>query len=491
MKTKKFRKESNVKVILISDEDEDERNSEDLKENEDDEDSALSEYSSSDFDDERDQDFSIFRPNIEVKKKPIVIVPTINPTMSKDFICDYCQHSFKAKQGLTRHVQSHLAVSVPWKCDVNNCKFAASSKKKLNLHKFHSHNIALPLNKNDYIVENNNQKKVKSTPIKASHFSCFCGASFGSMFSLRAHKNRLHRNKNKCTFGCKNVQYVKTGHFIRHVKAKHPAMLSQLIKKPQNIDTIPLLVNIDESLNLSFLNCDKCEFKTEKKALLKSHVISHVPYNNREKLECETCHKVFTRATSLRVHQQTIHEKIRPYKCPKCPNVAFKQQGHLNDHIAFKHAKDRKKDYKCNLCARRFLKQYMLNRHQRIAHKIDSIQTPYNAPFRSSKVEKKFKCKCGKEFSSKQNLTKHKKNHKDFNDEVSLKMFQCPQPGCLNAFTQQCNLIRHQKAKGHLQAEELQNLKFSCNCGDMFSSYRGYSNHCDKNGCKKKKVTSF
>lgn len=448
-------------MILIKDEDE--NVSPELKEEVEDEDTATSEFSSSDSDDDKDQDFSLFPP---VKKKPVPApTPSSSPSL-KEFICDYCQHSFKAKQGLTRHVQSHIDISVPWKCDELNCSFAASSKKKLNLHKFHSHNIPLPMNKNDYVATIL-QKEVNA-PITVKDFNCFCGVSFGSMFSLRAHKNRLHRNKNKCNFGCKNVQYVKTGHFLRHVKAKHPDMLDQLLTKPRNSAPNSSPENNEEHATLQ---CDKCEFATQKRSLLQCHVESHVPYIDREKFECVTCHKLFTRATSLRVHRQTIHEKIR--------------------RMALKHAKDRRKPFKCSMCDRRFLKRYMMNRHQQMAHKVDSAKTPVNALFRNLKAGKKFKCNCGKEFSSKSRLTRHKIKHNENFVDDPIKMFQCPQQGCSNAFTQRCNLIRHQKAKGHLRPEEIVNLKFTCACGDRFFSYRGYSYHCDKNNCKKKKAASF
>lgn len=474
---------SNVKVILISDEEEKDYQ----EEVEEDDESIISEFSSSDSDDDQDQDFSIFRPIIREQAKPAVTLTqaltAVSSPVLKEYICDYCQHSFKAKQGLTRHVQSHLDVSTPWKCNQNDCIFAASSKKKLIVHKFYSHKTPLPINKTDYLEKRN----VKSSRT-GTDFICFCGTSFVSMFSLRAHKNRLHRNKNKCIFGCKNVQYVKTGHFLRHVKTKHPEMYNQVAKNLQAIKSTKSTPENDEGAISYSYDCDQCDFTTEKKASLKSHVKSHLPYDVREKFECDKCNKMFTRASSLRVHRQTIHEKIRRYKCSKCPLLSFKQQGHLSDHIALKHVKDGKKIFKCNLCDRRFLMRYMMNRHQRYKHKVDTAQLP---TFRDLSGENKFNCSCGKEFTSKLRMMKHKIKHSEVHGESPEKMFRCPEKGCLNAFTQRCNLIRHQKAKGHLKPEEIKNLKFSCGCGDKFFSYRGYSYHCDKNKCKKRNVENF
>lgn len=283
----------------------------------------------------------------------------------------------------------------------------------------------------------------------------------------------MHGNRNKCTYGCKNLQYVKTGHFLRHVERKHPEKIASL-----------LLNNI--------LQCDNCEFKTSKKASLTRHIESHLPYNDRKKFECGTCHKVFTRATSLRVHRQTVHEKIRKYKCPKCPanTSAYKQLGHLNEHLALKHSKNGKKHFKCNLCDRLFFKLHLMKRHQHLTHKRDPRQTSIAVPFQKVKVEKSFKCYCGKEFPFQSRLSKHQLKHEE-DDGLPGKAFKCPETGCLHAFTQRCNLIRHQKAKGHLRPEEIKNLKYSCSCGAKFFSYRGYGYHCDRNQCKKKKITKF
>lgn len=286
--------------------------------------------------------------------------------------------------------------------------------------------------------------------------------------------SRLHGRRNKCTYGC-NVQYAKTGHFIRHIQNKHPEKLQFELQRTINSSPKGASQSTDNS-PLSIVECDKCEFKTLKKSSLKSHLESHLPYEEREKFRCEICDRSFTRPTSLRVHRETIHEKIRKYKCKLC-TAAFKQLGHLNDHVALKHTKNSKSQFKCTLCARLFFKRYMLNRHLRGGHKVDP-----NQPDKELKIGRKFKCFCGKAFPFKSRLIKHQLKHES---EVDNRKFKCPQDGCPNVFTQRCNLIRHQKAKGHLQAEEIKKLKFSCVCGAKFFNSRAYEFHCDKAKCKK------
>lgn len=174
---------------MISDDDDDEINS--LQENPDEDNSALSEFSSVSSDDDNDQDFSVVRANGQINKKKLVkpkISPHSPPPPLWGFTCDYCEQTFKAKQGLTRHVQSHIESSVPWKCDVGPCSYAVSSKIKLNLHKHQAHNIPIPLSKSDSAPEKKNRAKDVKTALAISDFSCFCGATFSTVFSLRAHK---------------------------------------------------------------------------------------------------------------------------------------------------------------------------------------------------------------------------------------------------------------------------------------------------------------
>lgn len=474
--------------------------SEDDCEEEEEEEEFMSETPEASSDDEKDQDFLFVAANAaRLKKKkavaenkpivrPAVKVIELKKDTTKKFICDYCDESFKAKQGLTRHVQSHIDVSTPWLCDV--CQFAASSKIKLNLHKLETHNIPIPMTKSD-------RKKVKKIVIEEvvsreksveSEYSCFCGASFNSPTSLRAHRNRMHGKRNKCVFGCVDVQYVKTGHFLRHVQTKHPDKLEQCIKGTENY--ITKVNNALKNSSLSsqvIISCDRCDFKTIKKASLKSHMESHLPYAERDKFECELCNKLFTRATSLRVHRATIHEKIRKYACTKCPDkIAFKQLGHLNDHIACKHGKPGKGafSFKCKLCGRVFLKRYMLNRHQRQHHKIEPqvALTLTPAAFKKMKKIRTFKCFCGLNFPYQSRLLRHQLKH-DSGDFELAKTHKCPFAGCRHRFTQRCNLVRHQKQKNHLKPEEEKLIKFKCSCGKKFFSYRGYSFHCDKTTC--------
>lgn len=189
-----------AKVIEISDEENEDESlsetSEVVSEVFEDEDFDEDESLISNFSEDGEEDFKIVavrklflkpasapHPRKKKKFRPPARLP--QDEAQYKFHCDYCEASFKAKQGVCRHVQSHIVCSKPWICDEKLCELAFSSKVKLNLHKFEAHDIALPL-------QNNSEKKPRvvvatSLPIVNEHL-CFCGASFFTLFSLRAHK---------------------------------------------------------------------------------------------------------------------------------------------------------------------------------------------------------------------------------------------------------------------------------------------------------------
>lgn len=117
----------------------------------------------------------VLKKRIFDKRPKLSFCPT-DTQEPETFTCDYCMKSFKAKQGLTRHVQSHVKKKFP----KHGSSFAVSSLNKLNEHKLQVLVEPLFLNSDgSYKVE----KKIDDHA-----FICFCGASFKTKFSLRAHK---------------------------------------------------------------------------------------------------------------------------------------------------------------------------------------------------------------------------------------------------------------------------------------------------------------
>jgi hypothetical protein len=140
---------------------------------------------------ERD-DFIIVPANHSEKEaKTDVLTP---PASRGIFNCDYCLLSFKAKRGLTRHVQSHIK---NWNCRFPGCNFSAKSKMKLNIHKASEHNeIAssskslkkeVSLDEKPAIIDET-KLEIGGVKSETKEYPCFCGMSFLFARSLCAHK---------------------------------------------------------------------------------------------------------------------------------------------------------------------------------------------------------------------------------------------------------------------------------------------------------------
>ena len=59
--------------------------------------------------------------------------------------------------------------------------------------------------------------------------------------------------------------------------------------------------------------CDKCSFV----AYLPADIKKHIKYKHNNTFPCDQCEYAATRADSLRLHKEAVHEKIR-WPCDMC-----------------------------------------------------------------------------------------------------------------------------------------------------------------------------
>ena len=67
----------------------------------------------------------------------------------------------------------------------------------------------------------------------------------------------------------------------------------------------------------------------------------------------------------IKRHIISIHEKKKPYKCPRC-DKHFAQQGHINGHVRAVH--EGIKDHQCPLCEYRCTTKQQINSHLLAVH---------------------------------------------------------------------------------------------------------------------------
>lgn len=89
--------------------------------------------------------------------------------------------------------------------------------------------------------------------------------------------------------------------------------------------------------------------------------------------ECDICHRYFSDKRMLRVHKDTVHNKLRPYLCNYCGYAASCRSTlkmHIRQHTG-------EKPFACEMCDYRTADHNSLRRHK-MRH---SGEKPYKCPF--------------------------------------------------------------------------------------------------------------
>lgn len=144
---------------------------------------------------------------------------------------------------------------------------------------------------------------------------------------------------------------------------------------------------------------------------------------------CSQCSKSFSSKGNLKNHIITIHQKIRPYKCPynncnKAYSTSSRLEIHKRTHIGIK-------PFKCMICGKRFNEKGNLKTHQ-IFHSAER-------PFKCKYCEKTYKTNC------------HLKEHIEIN-HLNIKKFKCSICKC--SFGRHSTLLIHLRTHGKKNIED-------------------------------------
>ena len=165
------------------------------------------------------------------------------------------------------------------------------------------------------------------------------------------------------------------------------------------------------------LECQQCKkwFATSKNRC--DHIRRVHNKKKKEWILCTICTKKLSTNVTLRIHINTVHEKLKPFKCHLCKK-AFGYKSHLEDHTMQHNKTDASV---CQYCRKRFSHQRSLTMHIKASHlKLDqykchicfkSFCTRVYARKHVISVHEKIKgfiCEsCGKEFTLNDYLQTH------------------------------------------------------------------------------------
>ncbi|XP_067635455.1 uncharacterized protein [Eurosta solidaginis] len=375
--------------------------------------------------------------------------------------CDICGKCFKKRSNLWLHKRNHSGER-PYKCDICEKRFALPSRVTAHMR---THTGERPY-KCKYCESAFWRISVLYTHLRLHlginiHRCKFCPLAFPLASELRLHL-ASHKNEDAETRE-RNMTALK----------EEDAKLKQKIlnRKPTRYKNI-------RDKNYQY-PCDICGKHFKRTSHLNRHKQSH---SDEKPHKCDLCEKRFTQAATLKDHMRT-HTGEKPYKCKYCERCfatrcvlyTHLRVNHLGDNIhrcefcplAFRLASelrvhstthkdedpethernmaalreeeaklkvnrdktihDKNYQYPCDICGKRFKKNWDLNLHKRIhsgenPHKCDCCETRFatvarlREHMRTHTGEKPYKCKyCERCFSRGGVLNRHLRVHLGYN----------------------------------------------------------------------------
>lgn len=419
----------------------------------------------------------------------------------KIFKCDFCSKTYSSNVSLQRHREStHLFDGKFYECD--KCSYATKLKKNLQIH-FLIHTSPFEClhcdKKFGAKVSLQRHLKHHEGPQK---FNCFCGRSFKTLRAIKIHRIKQHGSDrlveksfecNTCPYAAK-FEYLLKRHVLTHMKfftcdhcgqkyAKEKQLKEHLTKCrklldfsckfcPKNFQNFKTL-NQHLKSHAGREECPIC-FQMLSASFIKEHIRRHKAQQEKPKLECKICSKLFLTSTHLKLHKTThnkryecdfcghrlakkgvlfqhilVHVNPEIFKCIVCQKV-FKDRSNLLAHNKRSHLKFQTKNEKCPICHQMFSSSF-ITKHIKM-HEIKKKRPQFQCEICAQQFfllhdlklhktshYKRFECDfCGQKFTSKlryfvEHLLKH----------INPDSFKCIM--CQKLFTTKYSLKTHKK----------------------------------------------
>lgn len=224
---------------------------------------------------------------------------------------------------------------------------------------------------------------------------CSCGRFLSTWETMMAHKRKHSSDEHDHEFECAicNANFRTRVGLSIHIKLKHG--------RPK--------------VNRTCTTCNK-EFKDS--TVLKAHIRTHLPDDEKFTFECEICGKRMVNKWSLKYHINTIHERQVTNFCHICGR-GFGNKSNLRSHL-ISHSTE---NVSCGVCGGVFKNRVSLQSHRKV-HKPAHLRT--------------FSCNlCSKTFHSRNHLNRHQISHS------SDRSFKCDYDNCVNEYKWQKDLRNH------------------------------------------------
>jgi KRAB domain-containing zinc finger protein len=177
-----------------------------------------------------------------------------------------------------------------------------------------------------------------------------------------------------------------------HIQAIHLGMQVSCKKCLKNYKD-PKALSYHNQRDHQNIICLICKKKFTSSSCLKIHNDS---VHKKIRFQCEKCLRKYSSPQSLRKHINADHFKIR-VTCKYCPKT-FTQSSSLKYHINNEHLNSQIPKYTCNICSKVFKNQNLLKYHMKTKH-----------------LDKCIECKiCNKKYHFLRPLWQHSFEHREF-----------------------------------------------------------------------------
>ena len=319
----------------------------------------------------------------------------------KTLKCEKCHKVFRSKVFLEKHLKA------THECGV--CSQEFQGQAELKSHKRTAHNEVNP-NECEKCRKEFRTKSLLQTHKKSEHdpkpsMCSVCHLEFENRSELKWHRKLANckSEPQKCQICFK--EFVGSRSLRKHIKVVHE--------------------------KVKLYKCEKCPFECSYVGDLNRHMLAHERLKREigKSFQCEICFKEFVGCRSLRKHIKVIHEKVEPYKCDKCP-YECSYIGYLNRHMLAHERLKREigKVFQCEICFKVFVGSRCLRKHIKVIHEKVKPYKCEKCPYKCSYVgdlnrhirvheklkqesRKVFPCEtCTKGFQLSSSLKRHRKS---------------------------------------------------------------------------------
>ena len=282
------------------------------------------------------------------------------------FPCEECGHHLKSFDSLHHHMKYNHP-NIFYKC--NFCDFTTRTFERIGKHEKYLHEKELGLDgvKPRRATEINDLSRLdRGRTFKRSFkknavtdADCLiCMKKFRSKHYLSVHM-RIHKGQKdfqcpKCPMKSSRIYVIRS-----HCTKIHKLTKSRLIE-----EGLYRCIPKDTSEPQSF-SCDRCEYKTQEKTYLPTHMRKHT---GERPFGCSQCPKRFTRKTLAKSHLVKGHimeSEERSFLCPVC-NISCSSEKALARHISTYDIAG--SSFQCNECKHHLKCAVSLNRHMKWHH---------------------------------------------------------------------------------------------------------------------------